>query len=111
MDSTYLQLRGYNKKQNVYDKEIKLVGLVQEDSLLSYPRNKALLSMWFSGINGLPSCDQLQKYNPKAIDIRLDCQLASHGILWSAISIGTHDPCGDMRLVSSWTKLCKPKIR
>jgi hypothetical protein len=73
--------------------------------------NKDLLPSWFRGVDRSPPSDELQENHAKAIDVRCLGQLASHGVLWSAVAVRAHHPCADMGVVAARTKLGQTEVR
>ncbi|GER43938.1 ERD (early-responsive to dehydration stress)family protein [Striga asiatica] len=72
---------------------------------------KILLAGLFTKVHGLAARDKLQQDNSETIDIRLQSQLATHGILRRAIPVSPHNPSRDMGFVPNRPKLGQPKIR
>ena len=67
--------------------------------------------MGLGRVNGLPSRDELEKNDPEAVNVGLECELAGHGVVGGAIAVRSHDPRRDVGFVSARTHFRKPKIR
>ena len=79
---------------------VRLIMINDDDDECTDPGDNIVIAGRAGIVDGLAPGDELEEEDAEGVYVGFERELACHGILWSAISVGSHHSGGDMGFVS-----------